>query len=60
MEEYAEAVIGIPGDYGLNIEQQKRLTIGIELAAKPQLLLFLDEPTSGLDSQTAWSICDVL
>lgn len=41
---------------GLNIEQRKRLTIGVELAAKPDLLLFLDEPTSGLDSQTAWSI----
>lgn len=32
----------------------------MELAAKPQLLLFLDEPTSGLDSQTAWSICSLL
>lgn len=40
----------------LDVEQKKRLTIGIELAAKPQLLLFLDEPTSGLDSQSAWSI----
>lgn len=41
---------------GLNVEQRKRLTIGVELAGKPDLLLFLDEPTSGLDSQTAWSI----
>lgn len=41
---------------GLNTEQRKRLTIGVELAAKPDLLLFLDEPTSGLDSQTSWSI----
>ncbi|KAF2149279.1 putative ABC transporter [Myriangium duriaei CBS 260.36] len=40
----------------LGVEQRKRLTIGVELAAKPQLLLFLDEPTSGLDSQSAWSI----
>lgn len=37
-----------------------RLTIGVELAAKPQLLLFLDEPTSGLDSQTSWSILNLL
>lgn len=59
MEEYAEAVVGIPGE-GLNVEQRKRLTIGVELAAKPELLLFLDEPTSGLDSQTAWSICTLL
>lgn len=42
------------------MEQRKRLTIGVELAAKPQLLLFLDEPTSGLDSQTSWSILDLI
>ncbi|KAL1982431.1 hypothetical protein VTN96DRAFT_1336 [Rasamsonia emersonii] len=59
MEAYADAVVGVPGE-GLNVEQRKRLTIGVELAAKPQLLLFLDEPTSGLDSQTAWSILDLL
>ncbi|KAL8782451.1 MAG: hypothetical protein Q9213_005381 [Squamulea squamosa] len=59
MEGYADAVIGVPGE-GLNVEQRKRLTIGVELAAKPDLLLFLDEPTSGLDSQTAWSICALL
>ncbi|KAK0707913.1 ABC transporter CDR4 [Lasiosphaeris hirsuta] len=59
MGEYAEAVVGIPGE-GLNVEQRKRLTIGVELAARPQLLIFLDEPTSGLDSQTAWSILDLL
>lgn len=45
---------------GLNVEQRKRLTIGVELAAKPELLLFLDEPTSGLDSQTSWAILDLL
>ncbi|KAJ5805910.1 uncharacterized protein N7503_003512 [Penicillium pulvis] len=55
MKPYAEAVVGVPGE-GLNVEQRKRLTIGVELAAKPDLLFFLDEPTSGLDSQTAWSI----
>lgn len=36
------------------------MTIGVELAARPQLLLFLDEPTSGLDSQTSWSILNLL
>jgi len=41
MQEYADAVVGVPGE-GLNVEQRKRLTIGVELAAKPQLLLFLD------------------
>ncbi|KAK2007669.1 ABC-2 type transporter [Colletotrichum eremochloae] len=40
----------------LTVEQRKRVTIGVELAAKPKLLLFLDEPTSGLDSQSAFSI----
>ncbi|CAG9936386.1 unnamed protein product [Clonostachys rosea f. rosea IK726] len=59
MEEYADAVVGVPGE-GLNVEQRKRLTIGVELAAKPDLLLFLDEPTSGLDSQTAWSIATLI
>jgi ATP-binding cassette subfamily G (WHITE) protein 2 (PDR) len=76
MEEYADAVVGVPGEGthsplpprkqvtdsspGLNVEQRKRLTIGVELAAKPELLLFLDEPTSGLDSQTSWAICDLM
>ncbi|ODV59654.1 pleiotropic drug resistance family ABC transporter [Ascoidea rubescens DSM 1968] len=59
MEKYADAVVGVAGE-GLNVEQRKRLTIGVELAAKPQLLLFLDEPTSGLDSETAWSICQLM
>ncbi|WPH01081.1 Hypothetical protein R9X50_00391600 [Acrodontium crateriforme] len=59
MDDYADAVVGVPGE-GLNVEQRKRLTIGVELAAKPQLLLFLDEPTSGLDSQTSWAICDLM
>lgn len=44
MEDFAEAIVGVPGE-GLNVEQRKLLTIGVELAAKPKLLLFLDEPT---------------
>ncbi|KAI0165993.1 P-loop containing nucleoside triphosphate hydrolase protein [Xylariaceae sp. FL1272] len=44
----------------LGVEVRKRLTIGVELAAKPSLLLFLDEPTSGLDSQSAFSIVTFL
>jgi ABC-type branched-subunit amino acid transport system ATPase component len=44
MESFAEAIVGVPGE-GLNVEQRKLLTIGVELAAKPKLLLFLDEPT---------------
>ncbi|KAH8670380.1 ATP-binding cassette transporter [Tricladium varicosporioides] len=59
MQDYADAVVGVLGE-GLNVEQRKRLTIGVELAAKPPLLLFVDEPTSGLDSQTSWAILDLL
>ncbi|KAK1996952.1 ABC-2 type transporter [Colletotrichum falcatum] len=59
MRDFADAVVGTPGE-GLNVEQRKLLTIGVELAAKPKLLLFLDEPTSGLDSQSSWAICAFL
>lgn len=52
LEPFADAVVG-----SLGIE---RTTIGVELAAKPQLLLFPDEPTSGLDSQSAWAIVSFL
>ncbi|KAM0433852.1 hypothetical protein ACHAPT_003795 [Fusarium lateritium] len=59
MDLYADAVIGVQGE-GLNVEQRKRLSIGVELAAKPEVLLFLDEPTSGLDSQTAWAVATLV
>ncbi|KAK5113313.1 hypothetical protein LTR85_010930 [Meristemomyces frigidus] len=49
------ALVGSPGS-GLSIEQRKRLTLAVELVAKPSLL-FLDEPTSGLDGQSAFEIC---
>jgi len=55
LENLADAVIGRP-ESGLSVEERKRVTIGVELAAKPELLLFLDEPTSGLDSQSAYNI----
>ncbi|TQS35553.1 hypothetical protein Golomagni_04026 [Golovinomyces magnicellulatus] len=55
MEDLADAIIGNP-ETGLSVEQRKRVTIGVELAAKPELMLFLDEPTSGLDSQSAFNI----
>ena len=59
MKGYADAIVGKLGN-GLNVEQRKKLSIGVELVAKPSLLLFLDEPTSGLDSQSAWSIIKIL
>ena len=55
MRDIAGATIGEIGE-GLNQEQRKRLTIGVELASKPELLMFLDEPTSGLDSGAAFNI----
>jgi ATP-binding cassette subfamily G (WHITE) protein 2 (SNQ2) len=55
MRDIAGATIGKVGS-GLNVEQRKRVTIGVELASKPSLLMFLDEPTSGLDSQAAFNI----
>lgn len=55
LENLADAIIGTP-ETGLSVEERKRVTIGVELAAKPELLLFLDEPTTGLDSQSAWNI----
>lgn len=55
MRDIAGATIGQIGE-GLNQEQRKRVTIGVELASKPELLLFLDEPTSGLDSAAAFNI----
>jgi ATP-binding cassette, subfamily G (WHITE), member 2, SNQ2 len=55
LQEFADVVI-----YSLGAEARKRLTIGVELASKPGLLLFLDEPTSGLDAQSAWNLVRVL
>ncbi|KAF9224734.1 pleiotropic drug resistance ABC transporter [Gyrodon lividus] len=55
LEAHADAIVG-----SLGVEFKKRTTIGVELAAKPKLLLFLDEPTSGLDSQSAWAIVTCL
>lgn len=49
MSKYADALVGVQGE-GLNVEHRKRLTIGLELAAKPDIFIFLDGPTSGLDS----------
>jgi len=55
MEDMAGAMVGSAGS-GLNQEEKKRLTIGVELVSKPELLFFLDEPTSGLDSAAAFNI----
>jgi ATP-binding cassette, subfamily G (WHITE), member 2, SNQ2 len=51
LQDLADAMV-----FGLSMEARKRLTIGVELTSKPELLLFLDEPTSGLDAQSAWNL----
>ncbi|RKO92797.1 brefeldin A resistance protein, partial [Blyttiomyces helicus] len=60
LDDLGDALIGDPvSGIGLSMEERKRLTIGIELAARPKIL-FLDEPTSGLDSQAAMNIVRLL
>ncbi|KAI9037656.1 uncharacterized protein KD926_000142 [Aspergillus affinis] len=54
LEPLANAIIG--GEGQLSVEERKRVTIGVELAARPPALFFLDEPTSGLDSQAAYQL----
>ncbi|KAJ3054779.1 hypothetical protein HK097_000823 [Rhizophlyctis rosea] len=60
LEDVADALIGTPAKgVGLSLEQRKRVTIGVELVARPRIL-FLDEPTSGLDAQASTTIVRVL
>ncbi|KAM0545005.1 hypothetical protein ACHAPJ_011515 [Fusarium lateritium] len=55
LHDLADTLIGKPGSgHSLSIEQRKRVTIAVELVAKPKILIFLDEPTSGLDGQSAY------
>ena len=60
LQDQADAVVGFFTGLGLGPGDRKKLTIGVELAARPSMLLFLDEPTSGLDGQSAFTICRLL
>lgn len=52
LDAIADRLIGSDEDGGLSLEQRKRTTLGVELAANPSVI-FLDEPTSGLDARSA-------
>jgi len=53
LEDIADQIIR-----GSSVEQMKRLTIGVELAAQPSVI-FLDEPTSGLADSGRTIICTI-
>ncbi|PRP75001.1 hypothetical protein PROFUN_07394 [Planoprotostelium fungivorum] len=56
MSSLGECLIGsLESGVGISVEERKRLTIGMELVARPHIL-FLDEPTSGLDAQSSYNI----
>ncbi|KYQ91227.1 ABC transporter G family protein [Tieghemostelium lacteum] len=56
MKHLGDALVGsLETGIGISVEERKRLTIGLELVARPHIL-FLDEPTSGLDAQSSYNI----
>ena len=59
LQECSDRVIGNWHLRGISGGEKKRLSIALEILAKPQIL-FLDEPTSGLDSASAFFVIQTL
>jgi len=59
LDNVMDSIIGNEEERGISGGQRKRVNIGMELVADPNIL-FLDEPTSGLDSSTSYEVCSLL
>jgi ABC-type multidrug transport system ATPase subunit len=59
LDHVAHTRIGSTEHRGISGGESRRVSIGIELVAAPDVLV-LDEPTSGLDSVSAWRLIKLL
>ncbi|KZV99169.1 hypothetical protein EXIGLDRAFT_699586 [Exidia glandulosa HHB12029] len=59
LADVADSRIGSPERRGISGGEQRRLSIGLALVARPDVLI-LDEPTSGLDAVSSYKVASVL
>lgn len=59
LTDVADSRIGSPERRGISGGEQRRLSIGLALVARPDVLI-LDEPTSGLDAVSSYKVASVL